>query len=331
LFSTSTDAEEERQEFGAPASGPQHTLKAVDEEARLARMVLELHGLEDDVVAKLTEAERVLVQLATRRVHEDGGYASWAEFEERMLASSPVLRAMRTAIPDAAPPPRTPPGAAKRDRGDARARQAKALTATARALDRMRAIDAEILRCASAARSALHTIDVMRIYDECGYASFEEFLERAIGPSPVLASTLALVANETAAKRSARPPPLPEAGAPPPVEADDLSASVFEDSAESAVGPEAFSTPSGVSLVPAPEAAPSPNRAAPPRQGRAGIAIAVLLCTMATILGSAAGICSGHLWGAASSVTASGPNVPPAWNDHAGDRPAKPSAAPAHR
>ncbi|MBV9949301.1 MAG: hypothetical protein JOZ69_20800, partial [Myxococcales bacterium] len=180
--------------------------RASEPEGQLAGMVRELRALEDLIVGKLGAAERTLVQLEARRAHEDGGYASVEEFEQRMLAATPILRSMRDAAGAAS---RRPQLTIARREGDARLRQTRALTAIARGRDRLRAIDGDIHEAASTARAKLHAIEATRAFDECAYTTFEEFLERALGPSPVLASAVALVADEplpaTDAGRSSSP------------------------------------------------------------------------------------------------------------------------------
>jgi hypothetical protein len=169
--------------------------KPAEKEGRLARMVRELRAIEDHIVAKLAATQRHLTQLEARRVHTDAGYTSEAEFEERMLAASPFLRAMREAN-------RQPanlvvaPGSHRRESTDERARKTKALTAVARTLERMRATDTELHDVSAKARAKLCAIEGMRTFEECGYSSFDEFLERALGPSPVLSSAVALIAAE---------------------------------------------------------------------------------------------------------------------------------------
>ena len=275
------------------------------EEGQLARMVRELHELEDGIVAKLTAAQRLLAQLESRRIHEDGGYASRAEFEERMLACTPVLRAMRDAVPPSATPS-AKLSVAKRDPADARARQTKALTSIARALDRLRGLDGEIYQCAAAARTTLSAIEGMRIFDECGYASFEEFLERAVGPSPILASVVALVASGAFAA-PVGPAQAPADVSDPAPEADDLSPSPFAESSSSlfeespppfaqsadatpttgTVAPEGLSGPEGL------DTSATGAAAAPARRRLAGIIVSVVLCAAATVAGAAAGVWSG--------------------------------------
>ena len=307
-FSMPADVVAEHDELDAHR--PSQPRGRQSEEGRLARMVRELHELEDDIAAKLTAAERLLMQLESRRIHEDCGYASRAEFEHRMMAGTPVLRAMREAVP-----PSSMPSAklslAKRDPAEARARQTKALTSIARALDRLRGLDREIYECATTARSTLSAIEGMRIFDECGYVSFEEFLERALGPSPILASVVALVASMVS------PLALPtgdQTGEPPaPTDVSDRarsgvddfppspfadSSSLFEETPPFApsgdagppTGPIA-TAPEGLSGA---EAAPAEsNGAAPPARRRfMGILVSVIVCALATVAGAAAGVWS---------------------------------------
>ena len=300
------DGATERDGVAHRPSRPSRLRKVVDkgpaDEAQLARMVRELHELEDEITAKLTAADRVLAQLASRRTHEDGGYKSWAEFEERMLAASPVLRAMREA-PTAGPPAAEATSAAgKRDALDARTRQTKALTSMARALERLRGLEAELHECASSAANKLSTIEGMRVYEECGYVSFEEFLERALGPSPVLASAVALVANEPPSQNALPPVPPVEPVAAAVADGPAFPPALFPD--DSALSGAAFmasepeETPSAkedVSEATEASSSQQTDGVAAARRTRASLVVSILLCAAAIIVGAAAGVGSGIL------------------------------------
>jgi hypothetical protein len=306
-FSMPTDVAEEGDDLDAHrASNPRGRQS---EEGRLARMVRELHELEDEIGAKLTAAERLLVQLESRRVHEDGGYASRAEFEHRMMACTPVLRAMREAVP-ASPAISAKLSVAKRDPADARARQTKALTSIARALERFRGLDSEIHECATKARSTLCAIEGMRIFDECGYVSFEEFLERALGPSPILASVVALVATgptSSVPDQTEDPPEPASARESLPSHGDDFGATSFGESSSPFEVPPSFTQSTDAEPAPEPTSATSEEgpetassdaakpsaTARPARRHIGGIVVSVILCAAATIAGTAAGVWGG--------------------------------------
>jgi hypothetical protein len=184
-------------------SRPGRARKAAEKEGQLARMVRRLRELEDHIASKLASAQRHLCQLEARGVHQDAGYTSREELEERMLASTPVLRAMREAIPPSgarAPASGAALTVARREPADPRARQTRALTSIARGIERLRGIDEAIHGSAAEARATLCSIEGMRVFEECGYSSFEEFLDRAVGPSPVLGSAVALVTSEPLAE-----------------------------------------------------------------------------------------------------------------------------------
>lgn len=304
------------------SSRPGRARRAPEKEGHLARMVRELRDLEDDIVAKLTAAERQLSQLESRQVHQNAGYTSQAEFEERMLASTPVLRAMREAIPPA-PATRAKLRVARREPADPRARQTRALTSIARTIDRLRGIDDAIHRCATDARAKLCAIEGMRIFEECGYSSFEEFLERAVGPSPVLASAVALVASEpipeqvqgeldaqhaesnlhaTSPEESGANDPDGDSGGFPPAlfpESEGLfgrSSDTFavapapsDGTHEIASAPAAPETTAKTSISPA----HSPARvAAPTRKRFGGLVVTLVLCVAGVVAGAAAGVWS---------------------------------------
>jgi hypothetical protein len=295
-------------------SRPGRARKTVEQEGQLARMVRELREVEDEIASKLALTDRLLAQLESRGVHEDGGYASADEFEQRMLASTPTLRAMRETFPQSPQGAESTSGRAKltlarREPHDARARKTKALTSIARALDRIRKVDSEIHRAASLARIKLCAIERMRVYEECGYASFEEFLERALGPSPVLSAAVALLADE----------PLP----PPGVDRDALdtastflsgpaddtrgfSPSLFTNDMASADDPRGdpgdtasidavAAPPESAKVKPPPSAIPGAAASpAPAKRKRTGIVLSVVFCALATIVGAAAGVWSGR-------------------------------------
>lgn len=282
--------------------------KATGDEAQLARMVRELHDLEDEITSKLTAADRVLAQLATRRTHEDGGYNSWAGFEERMLASAPVLRAMRDATSVPTPALGATPAANKRDTLDARGRQTKALTAMARALERLRCLEAELHECASHAAGKLSTIEGMRVYEECGYASYEEFLERALGPSPVLASAVALIVTEQLDPKASPPaPPVEPAAAEDGADGPAFPPALFDEgpagSGTALIPTEASIAPTQDESSEVPKAGSSDRVESPVslRHGRASRVVSVVLCCVGIIAGAAAGV---------GSAVASGPHEP---------------------
>ncbi len=320
-------------------SRPGRARKPTEKEGRLARMVRELRAVEDDIVATLTTTQRHFAQLEARRVHLDAGYTSASEFEERMLAAAPVLRAMREALGPFADV-HAPPSTAKREPADARTRQTRALTFVARTLERVRNADRAIHESAAKARAKLCAIEGMRIFEECGYSSFDEFLERALGPSPVLASAVGLVTSEPISADgdlSAQDGGF-EAGAPALVDPADVEAvtenetpveesgafapsffaessalestSLFGEPPEAAGGfedpspgesPEAASH--GSPEEPAPAAAESASPAPAATQGRkrrAGLIVSVVLCVVGIAAGAAAGV-----WGARASEHAS--------------------------
>jgi len=277
--------------------------KVSDDEGRLAAMVRELRDLEDDMQAGLASAERLFAQLESRRTYEDGGYASADEFEHRLLAAAPTLRALREAVPPGAARARL--SVARRDAGDARARQNRALTAMARALDRVRALDAAVHRSASAARTKLHVIETQRVYAECGYVSFEEFLERALGPSPLLASAVALLADEPLAVA-------PDAGAGARVAADDPTTPVdaqefpdFFSGAAAAEGAAPSDSDDGAAAPGAPEPADGLTAESTARKRGVRWAVSIALCVVAAVGGAAAGIRTGEHDGPGASGASS--------------------------
>jgi hypothetical protein len=200
-FSDSLEVEEATA-TSAPEEAPESTrtragrAKEPDEaEGKLARAVDELKAAEDAMRTTLADVQRVLHRIEARRVHEDAGYSTCCEFEERMLAWAPLVRVLRdvSGRARAASPQVTDE---RRDPGEDRTRSVKALTAIAHALTRIRSLEADIHRSALKARETLDSVESARLFEECGYASYEEFLERAVGPSPLLACAMATLAVE---------------------------------------------------------------------------------------------------------------------------------------
>ena len=171
--------------------------KEVDEVAgKLAHAVDELKVAEDAMRTTLADVQRVLHRIEARRVHEDAGYATCAEFEERMLAWAPLVRVMREVSGRARTPcPQVTDD--RRDPSEDRSRSVKALSAIAHALTRIRSLESEMRASALRARATLEHVDAERLFEECGYASYEEFLERAVGPSPLLGCALASLVVDT--------------------------------------------------------------------------------------------------------------------------------------
>jgi hypothetical protein len=86
--------------------------------------------------------------------------------------------------------------AATRGANGDRARKTKALKSMATAFARLRELDVTVQDAALGAAEVFEAIEAERLFEECGYLTFEEFLERALGPSPVLASAVALAEFE---------------------------------------------------------------------------------------------------------------------------------------
>lgn len=176
------------------ASKPRPGSAATTPDSKLVRSVAEIREAEDVVRSHLSSARRLLRKLETRGVHTDAGFDSAAELEERILGAVPVVCAL-WAADEARARPRLRVVGTKRS-GDGRARSSRALAAIAQTIDRLRDLEGGIRDAALAARKALATIELCRAYEECGYESYEEFLDRALGPSPILGAALGLVAHE---------------------------------------------------------------------------------------------------------------------------------------
>ena len=183
--------------------------------AKLAAAVAKLRKYEDTIVDSVVAADQLVRRLESRGVHADAGYPSPADFEYRIMAATPLLKGLREGLAASqAKRPRagtanargaaagrgaqgSPRGAAGTRAANAdRIRKTKALKSMATALARLRELDVAVQDAALAASEVFEAIEAERLFEECGYLSFEEFLERALGPSPVLASAVALAEFE---------------------------------------------------------------------------------------------------------------------------------------
>ena len=163
--------------------------------ADLPAAVAVLRDLEDQILATVSASEKTLRSLEAREVHSLAGYEAFGELEERLIAVTRLLGPMRAAVlPERSF--RIERAQAPRLVGDDRARRVKALTSIARAVARLRELDAQLRESAEAAVAALDHVDASGSYEQCGYVSYEDFLERAIAPSVALSSALLLVRRE---------------------------------------------------------------------------------------------------------------------------------------
>jgi hypothetical protein len=178
----------------------------------LVSAVTALRELEDDILGLLQESDRILYALSSARVYEDAGFGTFEELEGRLLDPSSMLRAMRMAVARAPYESRRQPGGRRRraagdapdsrkarGAGSERARRIQGLAAVSQSLTSLRSLDERLHVLADSARAALDDIEAQHLYDDCGYRSIEDFIERALSPSPVLAAVQALLAEEPAA------------------------------------------------------------------------------------------------------------------------------------
>lgn len=190
---------------------------------KLARAVEDLRASEDRMVATLAASERTLRSLGEHHVYQAAGYASLDELQERMMRATPLLAALRE------PTLRLEAGVSVVTPDRTKAQTTRALSAISRALQRLRTLEERIRQEAWSARRALTAVERDYVYEECGYNSFEDFLERALGPSPLLANAVSLAGEE--------PPPVP-----PVTEADALRSSLMS-------APDSAARPSRVDSV----------------------------------------------------------------------------------
>ena len=180
--------------------------------AKLAAAVGKLRKYEDTIADSVVAADQLVRRLESRGVHADAGYPSPADFECRILSATPLLKGLSEGL--AASQAKRARGATGGARGAAgatnargttgtrganggdRARKTKALKSMATAFARLRELDVTVQDAALGAAEVFEAIEAERLFEECGYLTFEEFLERALGPSPVLASAVALAEFE---------------------------------------------------------------------------------------------------------------------------------------
>jgi hypothetical protein len=159
----------------------------------------------------------------------------------------------------------------------------------------LRSLDERLHVLADSARAALDDIEAQHLYDDCGYRSIEDFIERALSPSPVLAAVQALLAEEPTSMHEELGP----AGADSsgmlraaPESSEQLvnlaDVSLLEEGA--APGNDFLSAPEGdpgarASRAPAVDAV---EAAAAPRRGP--MILSIVLAVVAAFAGSAAGL-----------------------------------------
>lgn len=264
----------------------------------LASKVLALRILEDDVAALLGEVECALQALESDRTLEDAGFRSADDFRERIAPQLGLLHAMREPRRRA---PQQTGKVKKRSAGrpkphDMRTRRTHALGAIELAMARFRELGATMRGKVAEAHDLLAGIDHERTYAECGYTSFEEFMELAIGPSPILAKCLTVLGDFPAP-----PPPEPEV-APPVAEAAASSEEQLPSLADPP-GP-AVSDDRPPALFELPETPPSEEPsvdAAPPsdepvipghptRRQRSVLIVSVVMGVASALIGTAAGV-----------------------------------------
>ena len=220
---------------------------------KLARAVDGLRELESEMGTTLAGADRTLRALGSRDIYESAGFVSYSELEQRLVLATPVLQALRLAIR------RSPVTLVAKASVELHPRRStRALVSISRAMHRLRSLEEQLLGNALQARHALSDIEQSHLYEECGYTSFEDFLERALGPSPLLSCAVAFVEE---------PPGQPEE-VPPLAETEESAGEEVDESAAmlwSAPDPD-----------PAPGPAPEPEVAAPAsRRSRPSVAAAI--------------------------------------------------------
>jgi hypothetical protein len=299
----------------------------------LASKVLTLRILEDDVAALLGEVECALQALEAERTLEDAGFRSADDFRERIAGQMGLLHAMREPKRRAAQATgRVRKRSHARPRGgDMRARRTQALSAIEQAMARFRELGRVMRGKVEDARDLLAGIERDQTFVECGYASFDEFLELAIGPSPILTKCLTVLDGlppapepepepEPAEASSSNEEELPSLADPPgPIVSDDRPPALFE-----------------LPQEPASDAAPPDGAAAdeavvvPARQlkvQRSAIAVSIALGVISTVIGTLAGVRASHAAQSAAQAEPPAAMASPEETAEAPHRPGPPAPA----
>jgi hypothetical protein len=253
-------------------------------DAKLAAAVEEIRAAEDDMTAGARTADEWLRKLVAMNAHLESGYSSLADFEQRLLSFTPFLKAIRDSLPQGRAPARKgrSVGRAKSD-GDARSRRTRAFTSIAESLEELRFLERDMRMAGARAHGALQGIESKRLFEECGYASYEEFLERALWKSPVLATAIAMADRD-----------LPEVPLP-----DEMPLGASDAGEETDVPPALSGAFAAGSPAPAAEGEPAPGAASlpvPAPKARGGAPMQLLLTAALCLLGTFGGAAAGS-WG----------------------------------
>ncbi len=181
----------------APAEEPTPPVKV----ASLAEVVRELRARQRGVEALVLRAARSIDTSERQGMHRAVGLDDMASFVDQSLGEGSLLRELlaRARTAGLQPSPR------KRARGGRRAakpKQGKRENADAsfeRActfVSSLRALEQELRERIAQSKGLLGEIERDELFREGGYASFEDFLDRAIGASPVFGTTLMLLGDE---------------------------------------------------------------------------------------------------------------------------------------
>jgi hypothetical protein len=270
----------------------------------LAAKALSLRILEDDIAAQLSEVECALQALEAERTLEDAGFRSADDFRERVAPQLGLLHEMREPKRRAAQVTgRVRKRAHARPRtGDVRARRTQALTAIEHAMGRFRELGQAMRGKIEQARDILVDIDRAKTFADCGYTSFDEFLELAIGPSPILTKCLTVLGElppptepEPSEASGLGEDELPSFADPPgPIVSDDRPPALFE------LPQEPVSEEPASDVAASEEGPTKPARQA--RVQRSAIAVSITLGVISALIGTLAGVRASHASQAAAET-----------------------------
>jgi hypothetical protein len=288
---------------------------------RLADAVATFERLERRI-AKTERAARAAVEAFSQcAASRELGFSGRLDVVDRVLRDHPYLGALgweseAEGAPTAAGRPRRPAAIAK----------------MARLVARLDAFEEALAEDVGVARAALATIENEELYREAAIPSFEEFVERGIGPSPKLSTLLVVTATERRPRpRGAAPTTSLEVEdgeiefAPSPAPARPTSSIVDvsegDDVELTSLGPAPLRTDDGGVLFPSGFVQAPPISYAPPVSYAPALAFASPP-SPASIVEASAPSSSGHTtegaWSALVAVPPSAPaasasSMPPSW------------------
>lgn len=195
-------------------------------ERKLAGAVRKLRSSEATILQCLQRAEALVQGLAAEGAHRACGFSTVEDLRSRLFGAGEMLRGL-AAFADGLGMFHATPSPADVDlenmaesigrmttlyvmdegespRAVSTGADPEALERLAAAFARARRIEEDMRQAAADARAVLGEIDRERLYTECGYGSYEEFLELALGSRPFIGWSLAILGEAAVEPRMPR-------------------------------------------------------------------------------------------------------------------------------